>query len=75
MQDFSALLNIDPWLIFKGFLLIFVLGYLIFALVVVRQVQLTTLVLKTTLSPWIKALAIVHLIFAIIVFFWILVLS
>ena len=75
MQDLSALLNIDPWLIFKGFLLIFVLGYLIFALVVVRQVQLTTLVLKTTLSPWIKALAIAHLIFAIIVFFWILVLS
>jgi len=75
-MNFEELLNkilmIAPFLILKGLLLIFVFGYLIFALIVVRQVQLMISVLETILSPWIKILAVGHLLFAIGVFLWIL---
>lgn len=74
MEGFNALLNFDPWLILKGFLLVFTFGYFIFALVVVRQVQLMTSVLATNLSPLIKVLAAIHLLFVIGVFVWVLLL-
>lgn len=72
MRNFNELLNLDGWLIFKVFFLIFVTGYCLFALVVVRQVQLMTSVLKTNLSPYLKLLAAGHLVFAIGVFLWVL---
>lgn len=72
MEIFNDLLNLDGWLIFKAFFLILVGGYCLFALIVVRQVQLMTSVLKTSLSPWLKFLAIGHLIFAGGVFLWVL---
>lgn len=74
MENFSKILDFDLWLIVKGFLLLFVFGYCLFALIVVRQVQLMTSVLKTSLSPWIKILAVIHLVFAIGIFLWILLL-
>lgn len=70
MNDFNQLLNIDSWLIFKVFFLVFIAGYCLFVLIVVRQVQLMTSVLKTSLSPWLKTLAVVHLFFAFGVFLW-----
>lgn len=72
MGNINELLSLDGWLIFKALLLIFVAGYCLFALIVVRQVQLMIAVLKTNLSPWLKALAVGHLVFAIGVFLWVL---
>ena len=77
MDDFLKTqdwLNLAPMLIFKGILMVFLLGYFIFALVIVRQVQLMTSVLETKLSPLIKVLARVHLLLVIGVFVWVLIL-
>ena len=77
MDDFLKTqdwLNLAPMLIFKGILMVFLLGYFIFALVIVRQVQLMTSVLETKLSPLIKVLARAHLVFVIGVFVWVLIL-
>lgn len=72
MDNLDQLLNLDGWLIFKAFFLVFISGYCLFALIVVRQVQLMTSVLKTSLSPWLKILAVLHLVFACGVFLWVL---
>lgn len=74
MENFNTLFSLNPWLIVKGVLLVFVFGYCFFALIVVRQVQLMTAVLKTTLSPWLKILAVAHLVLAVGVFLWVLIL-
>jgi hypothetical protein len=62
------LVNINIWPIVKIFVL-FGLGlYLIFALVVIRQVQLMTKTIKMNFEVPVKFLALTHLLFAIAVF-------
>ena len=61
------ILNISVWLVAKGFC-VFTLGlYCIFALVVIRQVQLMTDTLDTGSEFFIKLLSFAHLAFAAIV--------
>jgi len=68
MIETIPLIGISVWTVAKLFLL-FALGlYVIFALVIVRQVKLMTDTLAVGFETLVKTLAKVHLIFSIIVF-------
>lgn len=57
--DFLSFLNAGFG--FKAFLVLFLVFYTFFALILLRQVQLMTKKLPTTLSPLLKFITIVHL--------------
>ena len=51
------------WLMAIAFLIL----YLVFAFIIVRQVHLLTRTLGTALSPWLKFIAWAHLVFSVLV--------
>lgn len=59
-QTSNYILNFAVWDLTKGGLLIFLFFYLIFALLVVRQVGLLTSVLGTHFSPLFRMVAFLH---------------
>lgn len=59
---------INIWPIVKIFVLFGLSLYLIFALVVIRQVQLMTKTIKMNFEAPVKLLAIIHFLFAVAVF-------
>lgn len=59
---------IDIWFIAKAFVLVGLGVYFVFALVVVRQIQLMTDTLEVGFETPIKILGLLHLLFAIAVF-------
>jgi len=61
-------LGISIWLIAKIFVLIALFLYILFALVVIRQVKLMTETLRVGLEFPLKTASYLHLVFAIIVF-------
>lgn len=63
------ILGISVWLIAKIFVSIALVVYLVFALVVVRQVQLMTETLKVGFEVPLRTVAYAHLIFAAVVLF------
>ena len=56
------------WIIIKSLVLVLLGMYLIFGLVVVKQVQMMTHTLQLGFEKLIKTLAYIHLVFAILVF-------
>jgi len=72
-QASSYILNFAVWDLTKIGLLVFLGLYLIFALLVVRQVQLLTSVLGTNFSPLFKTVAMLHVLLAVGVFLFALV--
>lgn len=62
------LVGITVWSILKVFILIFMVLYMIFALVVVRQVQLMTDTLEVGFEKQLRFMSFVHLLFAVAVF-------
>jgi hypothetical protein len=60
--------GLDIWLIVKILALILLSLYLVFALVVVRQVKLMTDTLNLGYEGFVKFLSLVHLAFAVLVF-------
>ncbi|WKZ25377.1 MAG: hypothetical protein QY322_03215 [bacterium] len=62
--------DITVWAILKIFILVFLGLYIIFSLVVVRQVQLMVSTVKVGFENQLKLLAFVHLLFAIAVLFF-----
>lgn len=60
-------IGITIWTVLKVFLIILMAIYLIFAFVVVRQVQLMTDTLEVGFEAQLKLLSFIHLIFAIAV--------
>lgn len=64
------ILDITIWTILKIFILIFLGLYIIFALVVVRQVQLMITTVKVGFENQLKLLSFAHLLFAIAVLFF-----
>ena len=66
----EAILNTDFnfWIIIKSLALVLLGMYLIFGLVVVKQVQMMTSTLQLGFEGLLKALAYTHLAFAILVF-------
>ena len=62
------LLGISFWAIVKIFVLILLAMYIIFSIVVVRQVQLMTKALEVGFETQLKFISLAHLIFAVIVF-------
>ena len=64
----NYILNFAVWDLTKGGLLVFLGLYIIFTLLVVRQVQLLTSVLGTNFSPLFKTVALLHVVLAMGVF-------
>ena len=62
------ILGISIWLIAKIFVLIAFFLYIIFSVVVVRQVELMTATLEVGFETQIKLLSYLHLLFALFVF-------
>jgi len=67
-QTSNYILNFAIWDVTKIGLLTFLGLYLIFSLLVVRQVQLLTSVLGTNFSPLFKKVALLHVVLALAVF-------
>lgn len=68
MTGVIPILNISIWLIAKIIALVLLGMYLIFALVVVRQVQLMTDTIEVGFEAPIRLFSYLHLIFAILIF-------
>lgn len=66
-QIVNAIFNIQIWGLFKVFIVAGVFIYVLFSLVIVRQVELMTEVLRGTLTPGIKIAALAHLVFSLLV--------
>jgi hypothetical protein len=62
-------MNIDIWSFAKIPYLIFLVVYLVFAAIVVRQINLMTNTINGQLSPAIKLIGNIHLIIAALIFF------
>jgi len=63
-----SLIGISIWSIAKIFVALALVLYIVFGLVVVRQVQLMIDTLEVGFETFIRALAIGHLVFSIVVF-------
>lgn len=61
------ILSLSIWPVIKIFILILLVLYIIFAFVIVRQVQLMTITLEVGFENQLKLLSIIHLLFAIAV--------
>ncbi len=66
-MDLTALLPFSIWLVVKIFFVVGIAIYLIFSLVVVKQVALMTSTVNMGFEFPVKILAYLHLIFAIVV--------
>ncbi|MBI2039669.1 hypothetical protein HYT18_01225 [Candidatus Microgenomates bacterium] len=65
-EGVSNLLNLPLTLVFlKGVILLILIFYAIFALLIIRQVDLMSKTLITPVSPVVKAISIIHAGFAI----------
>lgn len=64
-EIFKKVFNIDFDPLIKAGFIIFLIGYVIYAALVVKQVGLMTHVLGTNLSPVLKAFAWLHLLAAV----------
>lgn len=62
------LLGISLWLIAKIFVLFGLAIYLVFALVMIKQVKLMTSTLALTVDKYVTFLTYAHLVFAVLVF-------
>ena len=66
-QIINSLFSVQIWDIFKIFTVLGLFIYLLFSLVIIRQVDLMTNVLSGKLNSGLKIAALVHLIFAFFV--------
>ncbi len=67
-MDISIITNFNIWIIIKFLSLILLAMYLIFSLVVIKQVSLMTRTLQLGWENLVRTLSYVHLAFAILVF-------
>lgn len=58
---FKIFSSISPWLIVKIFALIWLGFYIIFAGIIVRQIELMNKILEAKFSPIIRLIALIHL--------------
>ncbi len=65
--DTIPILDVSIWFIAKIFVIFAILLYVVFALVVVRQVQLMTDTLEVGFETEVRLLSFVHLLFALAV--------
>lgn len=63
----NLILNISVWGLFKFFFVVGLFIYLLFALVIIRQVDLMTGVLQGNLNRGIRIVGLIHFGFALIV--------
>lgn len=67
-MDLSVITNFNIWIIIKFLSLILLGMYLVFSLVVIKQVSLMTRTLQLGWESLVRTLSYVHLAFAILVF-------
>lgn len=60
-DNFGNFLQFDDTIFLKSFIVLFLVFYSVFALILYRQIQLMNKKLPTTLSPFLKFVAIVHI--------------
>lgn len=63
-----AILNIQIWGLFKIFIVVGLFIYLLFSLVIIRQVDLMTGVLSGKLNPSLRVIALIHFVATLLVF-------
>ena len=68
IDDLLPMINYSLWDLTGIFFLLFIFIFLLFSLIVVRQVQLLNNILGTTLSPVLKLISYIHVFFALSVF-------
>ena len=68
MIDITQVFGIQIWMVVKILAIILLAMYLVFSLVVVRQVKLMTDTLNLGFESFVKLLAYTHLMFATLVF-------
>ncbi|PIY65141.1 hypothetical protein COY91_03685 [Candidatus Shapirobacteria bacterium CG_4_10_14_0_8_um_filter_39_15] len=61
-------LNAQIWLVVKLFVILALLIYLIFAIVIIRQVDLMTKAINFSLDGILKIIAVIHFVGAIVIF-------
>jgi len=66
---FESVFNISIWIVAKWLVEIALLVYLVFAVIVVRQVYMMTEVVKEKFNWIVKIISWIHLLFAILVIF------
>ena len=67
-QASRYILNFAVWDLARGILLLFLALYIVFALLVVRQINLLNSVLGTHFSPLFRMVAVLHVLLAVGVF-------
>lgn len=67
-QLFSTLLNINIWQVGKGFVLVGLVVYIIFAFIVVSQVKLMTEVVSGILTGFLRFVSWIFFLFSVVVF-------
>lgn len=67
-QVINSIISINPYLILKIFILIGLLMYIVFSVVVVRQVQLMSTVVAGQGHQWLKAVSLVHAVIVVLLF-------
>ncbi|PIU03499.1 hypothetical protein COT44_03575 [Candidatus Shapirobacteria bacterium CG08_land_8_20_14_0_20_39_18] len=68
-NDFLTMfLNAQIWLVVKLFVILALLIYLIFAIVIIRQVDLMTKAINFSLDGILKIIAVIHFVGAIVIF-------
>lgn len=60
-DNFGIFSPIDNAIFLKSFIVLFLVFYSVFALILYRQIQIMNKKLPTTLSPFLKFVAIVHI--------------
>lgn len=58
-----------PFLLFKAAILLAIGMYIVFALVMIRQIDLMTKTVKTPITPMLKLVGLVHMIASVIIWF------
>lgn len=72
MEDaFLNILNSIPFLLFKPFIIVLLILHLLFSIVVVRQTKLMSKVVEAQISPAIYTISIIHLLYSVFLFIWV----
>ncbi len=68
MSNINQIINVEIWQYVKYFYLLFIFIYVVFAAIIIRQIQLMVSTLNGTLDFPFKTISIIHFFVALIVF-------
>lgn len=68
-QLIGLLISFWPWAYLKFFLLVLMVFYLVFAAILLRQIDLMSQMVEAQITPALKLIGLIHLVLALAVFF------